>query len=390
MNINRRIYTKVPLLSLLVVGFVGAMVMYWLLYQLTSTNPNSFQPNDLSVYFQSSRWVVGQGTLYKDVFSEYPLLPNLIFGCFRFLAELFHHFSSSFHSFAWLWISASWFLYLGILYFIFTRLSKEGIWIWLGLAPFYFALLRFDIYPATAVILALFFIRSKKYIHGACWLGIAIALKGYALFILPAYFVFLYYKKGLRFAFVTTALCLAPFFFSQIVVFAYSGLEGLKQPYSFHLQRNLNGESTYDAILFLFPFPLLRELLNSLAKWLQIAMSILAAGLKPKSFEDLVNSFLLGILGFISFSVFYSPQFLLWIISISCFSQNHFLNLLAITFSWATFIYFPVLYGDSSIHISENIPYAPLLFRTMIILITAIRLAMIYEILKNFKTLKVQ
>jgi hypothetical protein len=134
----------------------------------------------------------------------------------------------------------------------------------------------------------------------------------------------------------------------------------------------------------LLPFPLLRELSN-FAKWLQISISLLAAGLKPKNFGDLVNAFLLSILGFISFSVFYSPQFLLWIISICCFSKDRWLNILAITFSWTTFIYFPTLFGDFSAQMRENIPYALLLSRGIIILITAIRFAMIYEIFKQFQ-----
>ena len=371
-----RISWRSPYL-LIIAGGAGAFVMYCA-WGILHINPWGirflFDANDLNVYFKSSRWVVGQGILYKGVFSEYPLLANLIFGFVRYLSEILHPFPSSFDSFAWVWMSIAWFIYLGIIYQVAT-ISKQALWIWLAPAPLYFALLRFDIYPALMTLLALFAMRSQKYVWGALWLGLAIAFKGYALVLVPAFFVFIYYNKGFLQAVKITAICLTPFILSQVAVFAYAGLDAVKQPYLYHINRSTNNESTYDALATLneviayLLLPFLHQLSN-LAKGLQIATSLLAAVFKPKSFEDLVHSFLFAILGFISFSIFHSPQFVLWIVPIACFSPSRWLNFWAIAYSWVMYLFFPIVY--------DRYHYTHFAFKLTVVLISAVRLIMLY------------
>lgn len=367
---NHRIYWRSPYL-LIILGAAGAFVMYYF-WVVLHINPGRirflFDANDLNVYFKSSRWVVGQGILYKGVFSEYPLLANLIFGFVRYLSEIIHPFPSSFDSFAWVWMSLAWFIYLGIIYQVATKISKQALWIWFAPAPLYFALLRFDIYPALMTLLALFAIRSQKYMWGAFWLGLAIALKGYALVLVPAFFVFLYYRKGFLAAVKITTVCLTGFILSQVAVFAYAGLDGVKQPYLYHINRSTNNESTYDAVAYLL-LPFIHNF-STLAKGLQIATSLLAAVFKPKTFEDLVHSFLFAILGFISFSIFHSPQFVLWIVPIACFSPSRWLKLWAIVYSWVMYLYFPVVY--------DRYHYPRFAFKLTVILMTSVRLVMLY------------
>ncbi len=366
--------------SLLLICLVGVLVLYQFWNLITSTVPFGirffFDEVDVSIYFKSSRWAAGQGILYKDVFSEYPFFANLIFGFFRVLAEFFQLFSSSLQNFWFFWISGAWFIYVWILYQVATKISKQALWVWLAPAPLYFSLLRFDIYPAVMTLLALFAIRKEKYFQGAFWLGFAIALKGYVLFLLPSYFVFLCYRKGFLTSLKITAFCLVPFLFSNLAVFAYSGLEGLTKPYSFHITRDLNRESSYDAIIYIFHLQFLRNILDfpKIARFLQIGISLFAAWLQPKRFKDLVDSFLLAIVGFMSFSTFYSPQFVLWSAPIACFSRSRWINFFAIAFSWMTYLYFPVVYDINRIHGG----LWKVFFCIVIVLVTAIRFTMIY------------
>jgi uncharacterized membrane protein len=365
------------------VFLAGFLWLYSYFTQLINTIPFGirffFDYSDLSVYFQSGRWAVGQGTLYKDVFSEYPFLANIIFGIFRFLASFIQPFLYKLHNFWWLWMSVAWFIYIWILYQVTTKISKQALWIWLAPAPLYFTFLRFDIYPAVMTLLALLAIRREKDSQGAFWLGIAIALKGYALFVLPSYFVYLYSRKGFLTSCKIIAICLAPLIFSNLVVFAYSGLEGFLQPYAFHIDRRLNEESSYDAIIYLFNFEFLRDFLDfpKISRYLQIAVALLAAWLQPKRFQDLIDAFLLAIVGFTSFSTFYSPQFVLWIAAVACFSRSRWIILFSIILSWLTYIYFPVLFdirrGNETNEVCQN------LFKIIIILVTANRFALIYS-----------
>ena len=43
-----------------------------------------------------------------------------------------------------------------------------------------------------------------------------------------------------------------------------------------------------------------------------------------------------------SFSVFYSPQFVLWIPPLVCFSRSRVMLISAIFLSWLTYLYYPV------------------------------------------------
>ena len=139
---------------------------------------------DIRVYFASARWVIEGGRLYREVGSEYPLFANIIFATLRFLAYLLH---PGFYAFKGLWVASAWLVYL---WYVYRFVKDIGIFValaWLAPAPIYFALFRFDLYPAVATLMFLFAIRRTAHIEAAIWLGVAIALKGYALFMLPTY-----------------------------------------------------------------------------------------------------------------------------------------------------------------------------------------------------------
>src|SRR5690242_2869077 len=134
MDAPRRLDARVPFV-LLLAGVLAVIPLYFAWGWVAGSKV--FTANDIRVYFASSRWAAGEGTLYRDVFSEYPLVPNLIFGAFRALAEAWRPLPSAFDSFTWLWVSGSWLLYLVTAYLIAARVFPRSEWVWLAmwLAP---------------------------------------------------------------------------------------------------------------------------------------------------------------------------------------------------------------------------------------------------------------
>src|SRR5665811_1892052 len=49
-----------------------------------------FDKHDLDVYFKSSRWIIEGGHLYREVWSEYQLLANVVFATWRYLGNLIY------------------------------------------------------------------------------------------------------------------------------------------------------------------------------------------------------------------------------------------------------------------------------------------------------------
>jgi hypothetical protein len=365
----------VPLTTAALVGaattvavFVGVMIVHPRVPRL------AFDPFDMRVYFASARWVIEGGRLYHEVASDYPLFANIIFATVRYLGNLLH---PGIYGFYGLWIASTWLVYLCAVYRIATGTSMLAALAWLAPAPIFFAVYRFDIYPAVATLMSLFAIRRASYTKGAIWLGVAVALKGYALFLLPAYCAFMIYQRGFATAIKLGALALAPMIFSLLAIFIFAGWEGVVTPFNFHALRTLNGESTYDAINYLVGFPLISEQpeVRWVGQFLQVACALAAAAMRPRTFDDLVNSFLFAVLGFVSFSVFYSPQFVLWILPLVCFSGSRIMLISAILLSWLTYLYYPISYLLSDKH--------PSLFKATIIAVGSIRLFMMFLTVKK-------
>ena len=328
-----------------------------------------FDPHDIGVYFNSSRWIIEGGYLYREFPSEYPLLANIIFSTFRYVGSLI---GSGSIGFILIWIISASFIYLCAVYQVARGTTMLAVFAWLATAPIYFALFRFDLYPSFATLISLFAIRRGDYIKGALWLGVAAALKGYALFLLPAYCVFIVYQRGLSTAIKAGALAVLPMIASGFASFAFAGWEGAIAPFKFHAGRALNGESTYDAVNYLFDAPITLWVNDApwVAHFLQIAAALVAAAMRPRCFEDLINAFLFALLGFVSFSTFYSPQFVLWVLPIICFSPSRVMLFLTILFSWLTYLYFPVSWDLRGAR--------PDMFKATVVAISVLRLFMMF------------
>jgi hypothetical protein len=366
---------------------LGSLILYVLGRELSAYRPvfdawdTIFTAGDMRVYFKSASWIIEGGRLYREVPSEYPLLANIIFAIARYLGDLLH---PGFYGFCIVWMSSAWVVYLSAVNAVITRTTKLAALAWLAPAPIYFTLYRFDIYPAAATLIALFAIKRSAYFQGAAWLGLAIALKGYALFLLPAYLIFIFYRQGLAAAIKGGALAVSPLIVSLLATVVFAGWEGMVAPFKFQAIRTLNGESTFYAINYLFNYLFgasvfsMGILTRCIAWFLQIGFAFAAAAMRPRTFEELVNALLLAALGSMSFSVFYSPQYVLWILPLVCFSDCWIILVSAVLFSWLTYFYCPI--GCNVGGRGDRF------FRMTIIAVSSLRLFMIFLVCRVYAT----
>lgn len=224
---------------------------------------------------------------------------------------------------------------------------------------------------------------------GALLLGVCIALKGYALILVPAFFVFCLYQIGLRSACIAAVFILLPTLASNLGVFLWSGMQALLAPYKrqayLQVLRGFNGESSFDSLFFVGShLGLSQNRISHLSSWLlkhhlpQITQALagLAAGLfRPSRFENFLDAALLSILGFMTFSPCYSPQWFLWVVPFLLLTEDRILLFLGIFLGWSSYIYW--LNCDR-----YNLTY----FAVSVLLVTTTRVFMMAEIVKKFAT----
>ncbi len=368
-----RLYSTITVRVLLTLAAAGGLGFLYIVSKKFSVPLASvpfvklvFDTWDLNVYFNSAAWVHEGGRLYREVPSEYPLFANIVFATARVLGNLLHPGPYGFYV---VWMAFGGLTYLIAVNAVITRTTELAALAWIAPAPVYFALYRFDIYPAAATLVAFLATRRMAYFQGATWLGVAIALKGYALFLLPAYCVFVSYQRGFAAAIKVAVLALIPILISLVATFSFAGWEGMLFPFKFHAVRTLNGESTYDAINYLFGPSVFSNIFGTgwLAPFLQIAFAFAAAAKRPRTFDELVNASLFAILGSMLFSVFYSPQFVLWILPLTCFSDSVIILVSTILFSWLTYFYFPISWpGNFKLGTYKTAVIAVTIFRLFI------------------------
>ena len=347
--------TRLGWLAWFLLALAGPLFLYLNWNWLTTTRPGgvrvAFDGYDLGIYHTTSRWAVGDGTLYRDVFSEYPLAANLIFAAVRLVADHLDPFPSSLDSFCWVWTSAAWMVFVAVLRRVALELPWPALLLWLNPAVLYFTLLRFDVYPAALTLFCLLAARRNRPLTAAGWLGLAVAVKGYALVLVPAFVVFVWRVAGVRKALVAGAICVGPFALGNAVVYAYAGLDGMAGPYRFHAQRKLDSESsTYDTAADVFGQAGAKRIVEypRVATALQLAGALLAAGLlalpRRDPFAGLVNAGLVALTALTSFSLFYSPQFVLWIVPLAACSDSRLLRVVVHVCLVGTLAYFPVAF----------------------------------------------
>jgi hypothetical protein len=334
-----------PVRAVLLLAMIAAFyaAIFFVLVSKTGA-PGLAGVSDVDSYFDYAAGVLGGGTAYRDVASPYPLFANLLFAAVRLVTSLFGGVNAN--AFIWAWAALAGVVYVMVLD---TVMACASSWLavlaWLAPPTIYFALLRYDIYPAAATLLALLAIRRDSYLAGAGWLGLAVALKGYALFLLPAYCVFIAQRRGLASAATAAAVAVAPMLLGLLGTTVLTGWQDMTAPFSFQASRPVEDESTYGALNYLLGATIVptSPVTNWIGRGLQLGCALIAAAFAPRRFDELVDAFLFALLGFIAFLSFHSPQYMLWILPVACFSSSRVILGLALVLSWLAHLHFPLL-----------------------------------------------
>ena len=196
--------------------------------------------HDRRIYFDRGAWLKKGQVPYRDVVSEYPQVPTLLFGLLRipFLGEkkysiAYRNYSALF-SFAMLIIL---FALINLLYQLLPNAKYRSFLLMLP-APLYFTLNRYDVLPAFLCLVSLALVRDKKWGMAAIILGIAAMTKWYPLLLLPAYLAYFYRVEGSinwRMIVLFSATC----FLIILPTLLLGGIHALLVPYRFQGIRGL-------------------------------------------------------------------------------------------------------------------------------------------------------
>jgi hypothetical protein len=299
--------------------------------------------HDIGVYNEASAWVAGGPALYSGTPSEYPLAANLLFAVARLVADAVPG-GANVQTYAVTWMIFAWWAWLLVLVILRRRAPRRGYWLWVTPTAVYFSVLHFDVYPVACTLAALLAAKDGRVRWAALWLGLAIALKGYAAFALPAFLAWCWRNHGARESGLAAILGITPMAASLVVVLLASGPAAMLYPFEWQAARGPNGQSTWDAVGLLaggWTGDLARD-----QRWLPFTMSVAcaigAAALRPQTFAELCRAFVLAIGGYITFSVFYSPQFALWLVPPMALEGGAALFWSGLVLQWGTFAYAPV------------------------------------------------
>lgn len=372
-----RLRTVARISALLLVALVPPILAAMAWSHLRTWQPLGFpglvETSDPGVYFRSSSWVVGQGTLYVNVPSEYPLFANLFFALVRIVSEVVNSQPSVLLSFEVTWVTFGWWMWLVVLIALWRNAPHRAIWLWLNPAALYFSLYRFDVYLVATTFLALLAARNGRIRTAALWLGVTVALKGFVLFAVPAFAVWVWRNRGRREAAIAGALAVGPMAASLAVIFIASGLTAMLYPFRFQAIRIPDGETgTWDVLI---PFGLgtkIAQRIPLLPFALEAGFGLVAALMRPKTFQQFLRSYLVAVGGFLTFSAFYSAQFVLWLVAPVALSDSLALLTATVAIAWVTPLFYPVFW---------NVPHSALAFRGSILLITVLRTAIFVLVL---------
>jgi hypothetical protein len=185
-------------------------------------------------------------------------------------------------------------------------------WLFVLPAALYFALMRFDVLPAVLVAASLFCLGRRWWVASAICLGVGTMVKVYPLFLAPLIFRYLSIERRPALTWMVCYVAtLVAIFLTTAAVFGWS-LAVL--PYRIQLARGLESSMT------LYGYVLPVELGQS--TWLgrsfrlgSVALVILGLSWRrPADLADVIRRAGIVLVVFLAVQVFYSPQWLLWLL----------------------------------------------------------------------------
>lgn len=229
----------------------------------------------------------------------------------------------------------------------------------------YFALHRYDILPSLAVVLAIMAAERKKPFLAGSWLGFAVMLKAYPLILAPI--ILRYIATDIRKAIVYMIGMAWPI--ATLLGYAlYQGdWQAMIEPYRFQLSRRPEPESALYGNLL--PLWLGGSGLAGLIRNSIILLTVMLMCLhRACGLNDLLRRCALAVMLFTALQVFYSQQWLLWLIPllIPLAGSNNRLFGLLIALDLANYLSFPIIYDLSAMMNLEMLRLPMIVIRVVI------------------------
>lgn len=210
-------------------------------------------------------------------------------------------------------------------------------------ACLYFALHRFDVVPALLTALCFFCLKQRRWAGAACFLGLATMVKVYPVLLAPLVLRYVHAQTRQVFPWLASyGLVIALLTGVPLILW---GWEATTAPYRFQLTRPLEGWTLYGFVLP--PFLGERNLAGTIFRQgTLLAMIGVACWKAPRGFDSVLGRAAAILIGFIGLQVFYSPQWLIWLVPLltPLASIDHSLRRLVIALDVITFLTFPIVF----------------------------------------------
>lgn len=210
-------------------------------------------------------------------------------------------------------------------------------------AMLYFALNRFDVWPALLTAMSLACLGRQRFGASGLFLGAATMTKVYPILLAP-FVVGLLWGKWRALLIWSMAFAVAAFaLFLPALIF--DGWEATWAPYRFQMTRTLEGLTLYGVMLpnslgqSTLPWTLIRPAI--------VGSTILALALwRPTNLVGVMRRAAIALIVFISLQLFYSPQWIVWLapLLIPLAAGRRWLTGLYIAFDVITYLTFPIVY----------------------------------------------
>lgn len=313
--------------------------------------------HELSVFFDRIAYYYHGAIPYRYARIEYPPLAVLYLS----IPAIF---TSNFAMYEQLLVIQNLLMGLALVfvtYQLLTTLNHPRRFLWLFALPsmLYFTVNRFDILPALLVQTALLVLFRKKYALAFFILSLAFLSKGYALVLFPVFFLFYMIGKPSLSLLKNTSLVwfVAPIAAVTIVVCAVAGLANGLFPYYFQSTRDFAYGAFFVTYLLALqpalPAWLWRGLTTGAAKVLTVLQVTLPALLYTgyQVFRKLVRGrrqaiswLLVVLLLYVGFSVYYSPQWIVWLVPLFIvLAPSRREVFLIVAYDFLSYLQFPVM-----------------------------------------------
>ena len=244
--------------------------------------------------------------------------------------------------------------------------NKKLLWLFVLPSFVYYILNRFDIWPAFLIQLAVFLLFKKKFIWSFFILSLAFLAKGYAIIFFPIFLIYCLNQKKQQainlFKNRYLYIIVLPFVTITALICTWAGIENGLFPYIFQSTRNFAYGSFYliyiKSLMTILPAGLMSAGMFVAAKVLFLLQIILPLMLYAgyQFFRKLINNnqevihwLILTVMLYMMFSVYYSPQWLVWLLPLLVLARIGWREILLII-GYDIFNYFtyPVVWNYAS------------------------------------------